>query len=172
MGDDHSTLDGRPVTLTSQLKLLEQFGDEVSLQLPPGLSFESWQAIGELLMATQRRITWWLGDWQVYGEDAYRELSAQGAPDDEHAASTVRAAARVSEAFPPARRRAGLPWAHHRETVGLPPADQERWLDQAEAEHLSSHHLRARIRAERNGHDDVCHHHHCRTPGCSAEWDD
>jgi putative SOS response-associated peptidase YedK len=32
------------------------------------------------------------------------------------------------------RRREVLSWSHHREVAALPPAEQDEWLDRAEAE--------------------------------------
>jgi hypothetical protein len=55
----------------------------------------------------------------------------------------------VANRFEVSRRRPGLSFSHHAELAGLPPEDQELWLDRIEAGGLSVHALRAELRKAR-----------------------
>jgi hypothetical protein len=55
----------------------------------------------------------------------------------------------VASRFEPDRRRPGLSFSHHAELAGLPPEDQELWLDRAEAGGLSVRALRIELRKVR-----------------------
>lgn len=51
----------------------------------------------------------------------------------------------VAEAVPPARRRPALTWTHHEVVSRLDAADQDLWLDRAEAERWSWQELRSML---------------------------
>lgn len=123
---------------------------ETSLTLPDGLTYEQWESLGIALQAMFRACQWWVGDWFNYGESHFHEYSAQAvalATGREEA--TVWNCASIARRFPTSRRREVLTFAHHVEVAGLPVADQEGWLDLAEAEHLTRKQLRERVTGAR-----------------------
>jgi hypothetical protein len=54
----------------------------------------------------------------------------------------------VADAFAPSERHRALTWSHHRELLGLPPAERRRWLECAAAGQWSVADLHERARAE------------------------
>src|SRR5256885_4412861 len=55
----------------------------------------------------------------------------------------------VASRFEPARRSENLSWSHHAELAALAPADQDHWIERAEAERLSVRCLREEVRQQR-----------------------
>ena len=67
---------------------------------------------------------------------------AQGIEATGRQKSTLVEYARVSSKVARSRRRAGLPWFHHKLVAALEPEEQSEWLDRAEANGWSSEELR------------------------------
>ena len=97
------------------------------LEIEGDLSFNQWRRLGEQLETTLDRALWSLADWRLYGL-RYKMNYAHGVTrlDD-----VGRGSVRVSKAFPPERRR-GLSFEMHKLLAGLPPAEQEHWLNEVE----------------------------------------
>ncbi len=114
------------------------------LTLERQFSFDEWEALGQVLGHMGRNIQWWIGDWVNYGEAAYGEKYAQAMDvtgvDYAVLANYAWVASRVS------LRNETLTWTHHLEVAALEPSEQERWLEAAAKENLSTRELRARIR--------------------------
>ena len=126
--------------------------DERGLDLPPGLPFDRWQAVGEALCHMERNIGWWLGDWWRYGERTYGEAAALAAPTG-YALGTVKNAAWVANRFPESsRRRDDLTFKHHQEVAPLEPRRADALLAKAAGEGLSARDLRYEV--QRLRHDE------------------
>src|SRR5262249_45169629 len=93
---------------------------------------------------------WWLGDWLIYGEQAYGDRYRQVVTDTSLGYQTLRNYAWVAKAFPVSRRRDGLSFGHHSEVVALSDDEQDIWLDQAERSNWSRNRLRRELRAAKS----------------------
>ena len=108
--------------------------------LPCGLkieghpSFEQWSVAGLQLGRCQKSVLWWLGDWINYGEHEYGEKYAQALSETEFEYQTVQNAAWVCRQVTISLRRENLYFGHHALVASLPPSEQKRWLEKAEAE--------------------------------------
>ncbi|MFL5337263.1 MAG: hypothetical protein ACJ8H8_29835 [Geminicoccaceae bacterium] len=128
----------------------------VELALPDGLTFDAWATIGEGLCRVERSIQWLIGDWWVYGERRYGErhalvkrLEAEGRdiPDFK----TCMNAGVVARAFSEtSRRRDVLSFTHHAEVAGLEHREQDRLLDRAEREGLTTRAIRTEVARIKN----------------------
>lgn len=125
-----------------------------ALEIPEDTTYEQWVAMGKMLDDIAEGIQWWRGDHWRFGQRKYGESADQAAElgVDLH---TLQNAAWVATQFPPERRRPELTHTHHTLLAGLPEDDQERWLDRAEQERMSTPHLRAAVKKERKGGDSV-----------------
>ena len=106
--------------------------EEIGLKLPPGLPFERWYEIGGRIEEVLNRIPWVIGDWLVYGEDAYGERSIEKACElfgmkAERLINYAWVARRVAGE----RRHSKVPWSLHRVVARLPAHDQDSWLTKA-----------------------------------------
>ena len=117
------------------------------LQLRDGLSFAEWKALGSRLREVKDNLLWWLGDWLAYGERHYGETYDAARAATRYKIGTLRNAKYVAQRIDPSRRRDNLSWSHHYEVAALEPAEADRWLDRAVAEHWSQKRLRAEIAA-------------------------
>jgi hypothetical protein len=120
------------------------------LQLPDGLSFAEWEALGGRLREVRNRLLWWLGDWCAYGERHYGDTYAAALAATDYEPGTLRNAKYVAQRIDPSRRRDNLSWSHHYEVAALEPAEADAWLDRAIAEHWSQKVLRAQLKAARS----------------------
>ncbi|HUA28989.1 MAG TPA: LmbU family transcriptional regulator [Streptosporangiaceae bacterium] len=116
------------------------------LQLPVQLSFEKWLSVGSQLSDICTSSAWCLGDWLVYGEEAYagryREAIEQTSLDYQ----TLRNYAWVVRRFSLSRRRDTLSFGHHAEVAALPEPEQNFWLRKAEEFGWSVKRLRREVR--------------------------
>ena len=117
------------------------------MQLPRNLTFEKWLVIGRQLSVVGTSSSWCLGDWLIYGEDAYdgryRDAIEQTSLDYQ----TLRNYAWVARRFPLSRRRDSLSFGHHAEVAVLPAPEQDFWLRKAEDLGWSRNRLRREVRA-------------------------
>jgi N6-adenosine-specific RNA methylase IME4 len=120
---------------------------EVGLQLPEDLSFEDWEATGDVLRQINKACLWWWGDWLNFGEQApYGEKYSQALETTDWDYQTLKGAAWVSQRIPMVRRRTILSHSHHKEVAALKPDEQDAWLHRAEEDSLNVHELRRAIR--------------------------
>jgi hypothetical protein len=118
--------------------------------VPEGdLALAQWLEYGRRLGQLGRGVAWWIGDWLRYGNLRYGEKYSRAARATGYDAQSLMNMAYVASRFPPERRRDQLSWSHHAEVAALMPAEQDRWLDLAEAERLSVHSLRLEVRTSR-----------------------
>ena len=123
----------------------------VAWRVKQELDLEEWLESGRKLGLLGRNVPWWIGDWLQYGNHAYGERYVRAARITGYDTQTLMNMVYVASHFAPARRRGNLSWSHHAEVVALDPAEQDLWLDRAEAERLSVRCLRQEIRAHVRG---------------------
>lgn len=133
--------------MTEQSLALPGVVTETALTLPEGLDLDDWTAAGAMLGRIGRACQWWIGDWLNYGERRYGETYAQGIEATGYEYQTVAQMAWVAGKVELSRRRESLSWSHHVEVAALDPAEQDRWLDRAEAEGWARNELRREIKA-------------------------
>jgi hypothetical protein len=104
---------------------------------------------GRWLGAIGRASAWWIGDWIRYGSARYGDKYLPASQVTGYDVQSLMNMAYVASRFEVTRRRPGLSFSHHAELAGLPPEDQELWLDRIEAGGLSVHALRAELRKAR-----------------------
>ncbi len=123
----------------------------VAWRAEPDLALAEWLESGRKLGLLGRNVPWWIGDWLRYGNHAYGERYTRAARITGYDVQTLMNMVYVASHFPPTRRRGNLSWSHHAELAALNPAEQDAWLDRAEAERLSVRCLRQEIRAQARG---------------------
>jgi hypothetical protein len=111
------------------------------------MSFESWRKLGSRVALIANSSAWWLGDWLVYGEQAYGARYEQAIADTSLSYQTLRNYAWVARTFPVSRRRDTLSFGHHVEVAALSEAEQDVWLARAEELNWSCNNLRRALRA-------------------------
>jgi hypothetical protein len=121
-----------------------------SLLLPDGMSFDSWCQLGSQITLIANCSAWWLGDWLVYGEQAYGDRYQQAIADTSLSYQTLRNYAWVARALPVSRRRDTLSFGHHIEVAALPEDEQDVWLARAEQLNWSCRKLRRALQAAKS----------------------
>jgi len=121
----------------------------VGLRFPERVDFGTWEQVGQKLARIANCSAWCLGDWLVYGSYKYSERYRQVLAAVELDYQTLRNYAWVARRFELARRRDRLSFQHHAEVASAPVEDQERWLEQAEADGWSRNELRRHVRSSR-----------------------
>ncbi|MFD5315832.1 LmbU family transcriptional regulator [Streptomyces sp. NPDC127098] len=119
-----------------------------SISLPACLSLEAWKSVGEKISRLHDASAWWLGDWLVYGQDLYPDRYRSAVEETSLGYQTLRNYAWIARRFTTSRRRSGLSLQHHAEVAALPDAEQDLWLDQAEAAGWSRNQLRHAMRSK------------------------
>ena len=123
-----------------------------SLALPTELPLEAWVDVGHQIAVLADASAWWLGDWLVYGQNAFPDRYQRAVERTGLSYKTLRNYAWIAGRFPASRRRDTLTLQHHAEVASLSDEEQDAWLDRAEREQWSVHRLRNHLRAEvRNG---------------------
>lgn len=120
-----------------------------SLEIPAGMTIDTWRSLGHQIHVVADSSAWWLGDWLVYGQSQYPDRYRKAVTETGLDYQTLRNYAWVVRRFAPERRRAKLSFQHHAEVAGLPAAEQDEWLACAEEGRWSRNELRRRIRAAR-----------------------
>jgi hypothetical protein len=118
----------------------------VAWRAQANLALEEWLESGRKLGLLGRNVPWWIGDWLRYGNHAYGERYVRAARVTGYDTQTLMNMVYVASRFQPTRRRGNLSWSHHAEVTALDPAEQDAWLDRAEAERMSVRCLRQEIR--------------------------
>jgi hypothetical protein len=116
------------------------------LQLPERLTFDKWLSIGSQLSDVCTSSAWCLGDWLVYGEEAYAGRYRDAIEQTSLDYQTRRNYAWVVKRFPLSRRRDTLSFGHHAEVASLSEPEQDFWLRKAEEFGWSVKRLRREVR--------------------------
>lgn len=122
------------------------FSPRRGLQLPTQLSFEKWVKIGRQLSDVYTSSAWCLGDWLVYGEEAYTGRYRNAIEQTSLDYQTLRNYAWVAKRFSLSRRREGLSFGHHAEVAALSEPEQDFWLRKAEELNWSVKRMRHEVR--------------------------
>ncbi|MDP2674203.1 MAG: hypothetical protein Q8Q00_04755 [Dehalococcoidia bacterium] len=121
-----------------------------SLALPDDLTPDQWVEEGRKLrdegLQLQRQTDNWrfrVGDWLAFGERKFGEDAVDRTVEEVVAglqvgSETLRQLVWVSQSIRPALRRLDVSWSVHRAVASLPPADQEKWLEKAAGENLTT----------------------------------
>jgi hypothetical protein len=123
------------------------FIPRTGMKLPKQLPYEKWLGIGRRLAAVSTSSAWCLGDWLIYGEDAYNGRYRDAIEQTSLDYQTLRNYAWVARRFPLYRRRDTLSFAHHAEVAGLSEPEQDFWLRKAAGLSWSRNRLRQEVRA-------------------------
>jgi hypothetical protein len=110
------------------------------------LTLDDWLRHGRSLGAIGRGSGWWIGDWVRFGNSRYGERYTCASRITGYDTQSLMNMAYVASRFDPSRRRESLSFSHHAELAALPFEEQERWLDRAERQRLSSRRLRQELR--------------------------
>lgn len=155
------------VALPAEDLLLTSLGIQTtptSLTLPPDISYEDYERVGEFLGQSfwrvkrlESTINWYIGDWLIQGEMLHGDKIYQAAELTRRDPQTLANIASCVRRVPKSVRSnaENITFSHHMEVKALEPTDQGRWLKTAEEENLSTSRLREYIRAERNGTPDI-----------------
>jgi hypothetical protein len=144
-------LDGRVDDELPSLPALPGVLTRTSYELPDGLDFDKWETAVVALLSMVRSVSWWLGDALRYGEARYGEMYAQAVEMTGLEYQTLKNAVWMCSHVEKSRRRDRLSFSHHTEVAGLDPEDQDRLLDQADAEGWTRSDIRAARRRLRGG---------------------
>jgi hypothetical protein len=128
---------------------------ETSLSVPDDYAYEEFEELIAVLGRAENGIIWWSADALLQCEHLYHDKVAQVAELLGRSPQTIINRTSAARRVPPSRRNPNVSFTAHAEVAALEPADQKRWLKEAEQECLSTHELRARIQAERDGHPDI-----------------
>ncbi len=109
------------------------------------MSWDQWETAGVQLQRMGRAVNFWIGDWVRWGEAHYGDQYVQAIDLTGLDYQTVANVVSVSKRVSPERRRPGLSWSHHEVVASLPPAEQDRWLEEAEVEGYTRNRLRSRL---------------------------
>ena len=123
----------------------------VGLKIPATVSFDSWERAGMQIGRIADSSAWCLGDWLVYGQNAYADRYRQVIDAAGLDYQTLRNYAWVARRFEMWRRRKKLSFQHHAEVAALPVDRQDYWLDRAEELGWSRNQLRWKVREGRLG---------------------
>jgi hypothetical protein len=113
------------------------------------LDAAEWAVAGRRIGAVGRCIQWLLGDWIAYGNQKFGERYAVASKITGYDPQTLMNLVYVASRFEISRRREKLSWSHHETIASLVLEEQERWLDQAEANRWSVADLRMMLRISR-----------------------
>jgi hypothetical protein len=137
-----------PTTMVSDLEVFEGVRARANgLLLPSGMPFEIWRRVGRHVLLATESLSWWVGDWLVFGEHAFGDRYQEAIVQTSLCYQTLRNYAWVAKKFPMSRRRDKLSLGHHCEVAALTEAEQDTWLARAERLGWSRNELRRRLRA-------------------------
>lgn len=103
-----------------------------SLVIPDGTDQDEWKELGNVLFNLDGAISWWLGDYAVYGERTWKFTYDALAKAYNKEVETLYTYAGVARSINSSIRNRGLSFAHHRLVQGLEDEQEQRkWLDLA-----------------------------------------
>jgi hypothetical protein len=148
-------LEPRSIQLLAQVEkaggmFIGDNGLPVGLQLPPGVSYERYEAILQGFYQAHELTRFCIGDLIAYGEDEYKDdIYLQAVAMTGLSKNTLENYASASRLVPPHRRRTGVSHSIHVEVKSLPAEGQRRLLARAEREQLTKEAVRELVREEK-----------------------
>lgn len=127
----------------------------LDLSMRPDLTYDELETLVVYFAYVNNTSRWALFDTLRTIDMRHGDLVAQAAELSGLSPSTIENGMSIVHKIPKSRRRAGVHFSKHAEVTSLAPNDQRRWLKIAEEERLTRDELRARIKAEKDGHPDV-----------------
>lgn len=97
------------------------------------VSFNEWRAVGDVLLRIEASIQWIIGDWLTQGEVTYGQTYKQIAEWSDREEQTLYNYAWVASKVQISLRKENLSFGHHNLIAGLPPEQQQNWLERAVA---------------------------------------
>ncbi len=116
------------------------------LELSQPIRFRDWERLGQYVLSAHESSSWWVGDWLVYGQEAFRDRYQEALHRTSLDYQTLRNYAWVARRFELSRRRDNLSFGHHAEVAALPPAEQDYWLRKAQNLDWSRNRLRIEVK--------------------------
>ena len=125
-----------------------------SVTLPDDLSEQETDGLLMRLLTVGRGHQWWIGDTLNYRNRRFASQKYTFAMlETGFSKGYLANMASVAKRFETSRRREVLPWAYHADVRGLTDEEQNRWLDQCQAENWSRKELRKQLKAAITGYD-------------------
>lgn len=121
-----------------------------ALILPPDISYDKCEALATMLGQLHRTSQWLLGDLLNHIERVYGETYAQAAEATGLTKGALMNYTWVCSKIPRSRRRPSVHFSTHMEVAALEPAEQDRWLREAEKNRWTKDELRHARKAESN----------------------
>ncbi len=119
---------------------------QIGMTFDPGLSYEEWSNIGQQLQIMHKSIGFWIGDWLNFGERKYGEKYTQAIEENGLDYGTLRNYNWVTSQIELSRRRDNVSFSSHSEVASLEPKQQNKLLDKAEKENLTSREVRELVK--------------------------
>ncbi len=121
---------------------------ETGLNLPPGLTFERWEALGKTLKAMEKGVQFWVGDWLNYGEREFGDRYVQAVEETGYTHGALRNMAWVAKEIPPSSRDDTLTFSHYRSLARVEPEKRQEWVEQIKEKEMSVGELNGRLNAK------------------------
>jgi len=120
----------------------------VSLEIKPGMKFDRWLELGDLLRLMAKGIQFYVGDWIRYGEHEYGEMYSQAIEATGKEEATLQNWVFVAQNIHSSRRREldQVDFSTHAEVASLPAKEQERILSAAASGGLSKMDVRREVK--------------------------
>lgn len=136
-----ATLPSKGIQLLAELEKAGAI-TPTALILPPDTSYEQCEALAAMLGQLHRTSQWLIGDLLNHIERVYGETYAQAAEVTGLSRGALMNYTWVCSKIPRSRRRAKVPFSTHMDVAALEPADQDRWLKEAEKNAWTKEQLR------------------------------
>lgn len=121
-----------------------------ALTLPPDTSYDQCESLAAMFGQLHRTSAWLIGDLLNHIERVYGETYAQAAEATGLSKGALMNYTSVCARIPRSRRREKVPFSTHMDVAALEPAEQTRWLVEAERNQWTKEELRAARKAETN----------------------
>lgn len=132
-----------------------------ALRVVGDIGFNDWKRAGEQLLAVESSVQWYLGDWWLFGQEAFSDGYRDGLEVTRERYDSVVGYARVARAFPPrfqsealksglaptaVHRISEVPFVHHRILAAVVD-EQERmiWLEDVLRQNWSARQLQEEL---------------------------
>jgi hypothetical protein len=111
----------------------------------PDFPWEKWVAIGGFFGELRSRLSFYIGDWILFGDRMYGERYAQAIDVTGLSEGAIANKVSTCRNVAGSRRRETLSFGHHTEVSKLEPAEQAQWLEHADANRWNRATLRVKL---------------------------